>query len=142
MAVADVFDALVSKRVYKDSFSYDKAFSIIEKDAGSHFDPLVADAFFKARDEVIEVAENNKRLPLPFIIMKFETTAVIEFQDMTNTSRSDLLYREDMLTMKPFSRHTRRIKARCTHRGYYSFTRVNMTTSDILLMRRSPSPSD
>lgn len=86
--------------------------------------------------EVIEVAENNKRLPLPFIIMKFETPAVIEFQDMTNTSRSDLLYREDMLTMKPFSRHTRRIKARCTHRGYYSFTRVNMTTSDILLMEK------
>lgn len=57
MAVADVFDALVSKRVYKDSFSYDKAFAIIQEDAGTHFDPLVADAFLKARDEVIEVAE-------------------------------------------------------------------------------------
>mgnify|MGYP003305453940 CR=1 FL=1 len=54
--------------------------------------------------EVIEVAENNKRLPLPFIILKFETPAVLEFQDMTNTSLSDLLYREDMLTMKPFSK--------------------------------------
>lgn len=86
--------------------------------------------------EVIEVAENNKRLPLPFLILKFETPPVIEFQDMTNTSLSDLLYREDMLTMKPFSRHTRRIKARCTHRGFYSFNRVNISTSDILLIEK------
>lgn len=86
--------------------------------------------------EVIEVAENNKRLPLPFIILKFETPAVLEFQDMTNTSLSDLLYREDMLTMKPFSRHTRRIKAKCTRRGYYSFTRVNVSTSDLLLIEK------
>ena len=57
MAVADVFDALVSKRVYKDSFSYEKAFSIIEEDAGTHFDPLVVDAFLKAKDEVIAVAD-------------------------------------------------------------------------------------
>ena len=86
--------------------------------------------------EVIEVAENNKRLPLPFIILKFETPPVIEFQDMTNTSLSDLLYREDMLSMKPFSRHTRRIKAKCTHRGFYSFSRVNMSTSDLLLIEK------
>ncbi|MCR5101428.1 MAG: HD domain-containing protein [Butyrivibrio sp.] len=57
MAVADVFDALVSKRCYKDSFSYEKAFGIIEKDAGVHFDPLVADAFLKSKDEVIEIAD-------------------------------------------------------------------------------------
>lgn len=98
------------------------------------FSKKVAD--FGEMIEVIEVAENNKRLPLPFIILKFETPSVIEFQDMTNTSKSDLLYREDMLTMKPFSRHTRRIKARCSHRGYYYFTRVNMTTSDLLLMEK------
>ncbi|MBO4637800.1 MAG: DUF58 domain-containing protein [Clostridiales bacterium] len=83
--------------------------------------------------EVIEVAKNNKRLPLPFILLKFEAPQVLEFQDMTNTTLSDLLYREDMLTMKPFSKHTRKIKAKCTARGYYSFTRVNLTTSDLLL---------
>ncbi|MCR5545667.1 MAG: HD domain-containing protein [Lachnospiraceae bacterium] len=58
MAVADVFDALVSERCYKPPFTYEKAFSIIEEDAGSHFDPLVADAFLKAKDEVIEVADD------------------------------------------------------------------------------------
>lgn len=49
MALADVFDALVSKRCYKDAFTYDKAFSIIEESAGSHFDPQLAEVFVKCR---------------------------------------------------------------------------------------------
>lgn len=49
MALADVFDALVSKRCYKDSFSYDKAFSIIEESAGSHFDANLVKIFLKCR---------------------------------------------------------------------------------------------
>ena len=47
MSVA--FDALVSKRCYKDAFTYDKAFSIIEESAGSHFDPQLAEVFVKCR---------------------------------------------------------------------------------------------
>ena len=86
--------------------------------------------------EVIEVAENNKRLPLPFVLLKFESPVSLEFLDMTNSSLSDLIYREDMLTMKPFSRHTRRIKVKCARRGYYSFVRVNLTTSDMLLTEK------
>ena len=57
MAVADVFDALVSVRVYKKSFSFDEAMAIIKKDAGTHFDPLVADAFIQASDEVKKISE-------------------------------------------------------------------------------------
>ena len=45
MAVADVFDALTSRRVYKPAMPFDKAAAIIEKGAGSHFDPAVVDAF-------------------------------------------------------------------------------------------------
>lgn len=45
MAVADVFDALVSKRSYKDGMPIEKAFSIIREGAGTQFDPLVAKAF-------------------------------------------------------------------------------------------------
>ena len=86
--------------------------------------------------ELIEVAENKKRLPLPFIILKFESPREIKFYDMMNTSASDNLYREDMLTMKAFSKHTRRIKAQCTKRGYYVFPRVGITTSDLFLMER------
>ncbi|MBO4474976.1 MAG: DUF58 domain-containing protein [Clostridiales bacterium] len=86
--------------------------------------------------EVIEVAENNKRLPLPFVLLKFESPVSLQFLDMTNSSLSDLIYREDMLTMKPFSRHTRKIKVKCSRRGYYSFVRVNLTTSDMLLTEK------
>lgn len=52
MALADVFDALVSKRCYKEAFSYDKAFEIIEKDAGSHFDEKLARVFISCRPEL------------------------------------------------------------------------------------------
>lgn len=57
MAVADVFDALVSKRIYKPSMPLEKAFDIIRNDAGSHFDPDVVKAFFAAEEEVIKVEE-------------------------------------------------------------------------------------
>lgn len=52
MALADVFDALVSKRCYKDSFDYDKAFQIIEESLGSHFDPELGRIFIECRSEL------------------------------------------------------------------------------------------
>ena len=52
MALADVFDALVSKRCYKERFTYDQAFQIIEESMGSHFDPKLARAFLKCRPEL------------------------------------------------------------------------------------------
>jgi HD-GYP domain-containing protein (c-di-GMP phosphodiesterase class II) len=61
MAVADVFDALVSDRCYKKAFPFEKAMSIIKEDAGTHFDPLVADAFIQAEDEVRKVAEKHSK---------------------------------------------------------------------------------
>lgn len=86
--------------------------------------------------EIIEVAQNNKRLPLPFLLLKFESPTAVEFLDMTNTSVSDLLYREDMLTMKALSKHTRKIKARCVKRGYYSFPRVTISSTDLLFIEK------
>lgn len=52
MALADVFDALVSKRCYKEKYSYDEAFKIIEDSLGSHFDPELGKAFLKCREEL------------------------------------------------------------------------------------------
>ena len=62
MAVADVFDALVSKRSYKEGFSFEKAMSIIQEGAGTHFDPNVAAAFLHASDEVRKVMEMNMEI--------------------------------------------------------------------------------
>ena len=52
MAIADVFDALVSKRCYKEEFSYDEAFRISEDSLGTHFDPRLGRAFLAIRGEV------------------------------------------------------------------------------------------
>ncbi len=52
MALADVFDALVSKRCYKDAYSFDKAFSIIDESLGSHFDPHLGKIFIDCRSEL------------------------------------------------------------------------------------------
>lgn len=52
LAVADVFDAVSSKRCYKEAFSLDKSFTIIEEEAGTHFDQEVAQAFLSCRGEV------------------------------------------------------------------------------------------
>jgi len=52
MALADVFDALVSKRVYKEQFSYDKAFTIIGESQGSHFDPKLCKLFMECRPQL------------------------------------------------------------------------------------------
>ena len=62
MAVADVFDALVSKRSYKDGFPFEKAMAIINEGSGSHFDPQVAGAFLRASDEVRRVMESSMML--------------------------------------------------------------------------------
>ncbi len=56
MAVADVYDALISKRVYKPAFSHEKASDIIRKGRGGHFDPKVVDAFERINDEFHSIA--------------------------------------------------------------------------------------
>ena len=50
MAVADVFDALTSKRCYKSAMPLEKAYAIIREESGTHFDPKVVEAFFEAVD--------------------------------------------------------------------------------------------
>jgi len=60
MAVADVFDALVSKRSYKEGMPFEKAMSIIREGSGSHFDPLVVQAFVDAEDQVRKVSAEKK----------------------------------------------------------------------------------
>ncbi len=52
MAVADVFDALVSERCYKKPMSYDEAFALIEREAGEHFDPQVVELFLELKEQI------------------------------------------------------------------------------------------
>ena len=57
MAVADVFDALVSKRVYKDSISPEEAFEVLVNESGSHFDPEIIESLIKIKNEFINAAK-------------------------------------------------------------------------------------
>ena len=59
MAVADVFDALVSKRSYKPGFPIEKALDIIREGAGTHFDPEIAKVFLGAEEKIRKVAKEN-----------------------------------------------------------------------------------
>ncbi len=54
-AVADVFDALSSKRPYKPAFPLQKCLAIMEEGRGTQFDPEVLDAFFVRRDDIIQI---------------------------------------------------------------------------------------
>lgn len=56
MAVADVYDALISKRIYKEAFTHERAMEIILAGRGTHFDPDVTDAFAELADEFHAIA--------------------------------------------------------------------------------------
>ncbi len=56
MALADVFDALITQRVYKPPMPFDKARDIIAAERGRQFDPDVTDAFLESYDEFVEIA--------------------------------------------------------------------------------------
>jgi putative two-component system response regulator len=56
MAVADVYDALISRRVYKPAFTHEEAIDIMRKGRSTHFDPDILDVFLKITDEFKEIA--------------------------------------------------------------------------------------
>jgi putative two-component system response regulator len=66
-AIADVFDALTSRRPYKEPFTVEKSLAIIKEGRGSHFDPDVVDAFLSIQNEILSIKkrfdEDNYHFP-------------------------------------------------------------------------------
>ncbi len=60
VAIADVFDALISSRPYKDAWEVDTAVKYIESEAGEHFDPEVVAAFIKALPDILDTVSQYK----------------------------------------------------------------------------------
>ena len=58
-AIADVFDALTSKRPYKPAFPLDRCLDILQQERGAHFDPRAVDAFFSGLEQIVEVFLTN-----------------------------------------------------------------------------------
>jgi putative two-component system response regulator len=56
MALADVYDALISKRPYKKPYSHSEAINTIKISSGKHFDPDIVDAFLEINEEFKEIA--------------------------------------------------------------------------------------
>jgi putative two-component system response regulator len=56
MAVADVYDAVTTRRVYKDAMSHDQAVTIILDGRGRHFDPDIVDAFAAISEQFRDIA--------------------------------------------------------------------------------------
>ena len=71
MALADVYDALISKRAYKSPFSHQQAVEFILQGKGAHFDPDMVDAF-------LEIQEEFRQIALRFIDFKEEQVALSE----------------------------------------------------------------
>jgi response regulator RpfG family c-di-GMP phosphodiesterase len=61
MALADVFDALVTKRCYKEEYSYEESFQIIQDNLGKQFDPELGLLFLSCKDELIRYYETVQR---------------------------------------------------------------------------------
>ena len=59
MTIADVFDALAAKRVYKKAMPISEVFDIIRSERGKKFDPVVTDAFLGIQDQIASIAQSN-----------------------------------------------------------------------------------
>lgn len=62
VAAADVFDALTSKRPYKDAWSFDKAMELMREQAGQHFDPAIVQAMEQVMPGILEVYNKHKHI--------------------------------------------------------------------------------
>lgn len=60
VALADVYDALRSRRVYKEPFTHETASAMILQERGRHFDPDIVDAFFSIESEILQIAASFK----------------------------------------------------------------------------------
>lgn len=60
MAIADVYDALISKRVYKKEFTHEDAYDILVEGSGTHFDPELIEAFKNVHKSFFETALKYK----------------------------------------------------------------------------------
>jgi putative two-component system response regulator len=60
VALADVFDALASKRPYKLAWALEDIFKLVEENIGKHFDPAIVAAFYQGREEVLQIYDQYR----------------------------------------------------------------------------------
>ena len=80
-AIADVFDALVSKRPYKAPLSYEETLAILEKGRGTHFDPALLDLFEKIAPDLYSRLVNLEERQLRQILGDIAQTYFMDKMD-------------------------------------------------------------
>lgn len=81
--------------------------------------------------EVLEVIENRKRLPLPMLKVKFQTSRNLEFSDELGSKTTDQYYRNDVFQIGSMERITRKLSFVAKKRGYYCINGIDMVGSDL-----------
>lgn len=64
MAIIDVYDALMNKRVYKPAYDHSFAMEYIQNERGKHFDPAIVESFFEIQDKILEVSKQYQQAPV------------------------------------------------------------------------------
>ncbi len=90
-------------------------------------------AYRKEEVDLIEVVENRKKLPLPILTVKFETSRNLVAKDDKNSSVSDNYYRNDIFTMRSMRKVTRNIPFYCEQRGYYDIHDITILAPNLFL---------
>lgn len=84
-----------------------------------------------------EVLENHKWLPLPALKVKFQCSGDLIFPADHNSQVTDMYYRNDLFSLMPFRRITRKHKIICSHRGYYGIRGIDLVNADLFLTKES-----
>ncbi|MBB5263080.1 uncharacterized protein (DUF58 family) [Catenibacillus scindens] len=85
---------------------------------------------------LVEVLVNDKKLPLPALTVKFQTSSRLSFLNSENSSVTDLYYRSDIFSFNGREKITRTLPFTCTRRGYYTITQMALSCTDLLYIEK------
>ena len=88
------------------------------------------------RTELVEVVQHAGKLPLPWLTVKFQASKGLELPESDNSNVTDYYYREDVFSIKPGQRITRRLSVRCPKRGVHTVRSVDLISRDMLMTTR------
>ena len=91
---------------------------------------------------LLEQVENRKPLPLPMVKVKFRVSRRLRFFDEGDSAVTDQYYRNDILSLGPWQRVTRKIPFRCAARGYYRINGLDLVAADLFLSREMVEETD
>lgn len=112
---------LVYRKVWNKKLSADISFSADNVVAGEYI-------------ELVEVVTNKKRMPLPYIHLKFQADRSLVFGDGNENSQvTDKTYRNDIFSLLMYQRITRRIPLLCSKRGVYTIDKLDMISTGIFM---------